>query len=668
MATIANLSIGLSADSAKLKKDLDKASGHSKKWARGQKKQFASVEKSIRGIGVAIAAIGFGAMLRGAAQTAKQLKIMSDLTGVSTTKLQQIAPSLDRAGISTEKYADIIKDVNDKMHDFQQTGGGPMADFFEEIAPKIGLTADAFEKLSGPDALQLYVSSLEKAGLSQEQMTFYMEALASDSTMLLPLIRDNAKGMNEFALATEQALRPEVLKALTDISVGLVTLGTSLRNLIFNAFGPFITILADSLRGLQRFITDFPKAATAVGVLTTAVLALTVAMYANPIGLLVAGLAALVTSAGYVYDKLTLIKDATGSWAEAFTLMSEAVGFAFGTIKAYGERLRLNLALSFNGIKNDWVDLVGEMKIAFAQMVDSFAGTSLGSMLGIEGGNTDAARSNYAAAINGVTDEFVVLMEQQGANEARINAENPALSKLAELLKPAIESNTNLSTGGIFSRGSGGAGAAGGSNKKAKSLAESVTTNLMDKLGLKLGEVKPYVDLATSFVDTLQSSFSTLLKTGDIKGFFTSVLDSFTSNVIDSFTEGLFAPLQESLTTSIGEMFAKIGQAGAGGGGGFLSSAIGWLGGFFGAADGGIVPTTPFSKSYADSVPTMLQPGELVVPKDQVGNFMGGGGGQTFNINVSGDVSRATRSEIVKMMPEIAAGTNMLNRENNVKR
>ena len=62
----------------------------------------------------------------------------------------------------------------------------------------------------------------------------------------------------------------------------------------------------------------------------------------------------------------------------------------------------------------------------------------------------------------------------------------------------------------------------------------------------------------------------------------------------------------------------------------------------------------------------MLQPGELVVPKDQVGNFMngGGGGGQVFNINVTGDVSRLTRKEIVQMMPQIAAGTNALNKEN----
>ena len=38
-----------------------------------------------------------------------------------------------------------------------------------------------------------------------------------------------------------------------------------------------------------------------------------------------------------------------------------------------------------------------------------------------------------------------------------------------------------------------------------------------------------------------------------------------------------------------------------------------------------------------------------------------------FNINVSGDVSRQTRKEIAKMMPEIANGVNANNRENNFR-
>jgi Skp family chaperone for outer membrane proteins len=41
---------------------------------------------------------------------------------------------------------------------------------------------------------------------------------------------------------------------------------------------------------------------------------------------------------------------------------------------------------------------------------------------------------------------------------------------------------------------------------------------------------------------------------------------------------------------------------------------------------------------------------------------------QSFNINVQGDVSRQTRKEIVKMMPEISGGVNKTNKENNYKR
>ena len=63
-----------------------------------------------------------------------------------------------------------------------------MADFFENIAPQVGVTADQFRKLNGADALQLYVSSLQKANVSQNDMTFYLEAIASDASYLLPLL------------------------------------------------------------------------------------------------------------------------------------------------------------------------------------------------------------------------------------------------------------------------------------------------------------------------------------------------------------------------------------------------------------------------------------------------------------------------------------------------
>lgn len=36
---------------------------------------------------------------------------------------------------------------------------------------------------------------MEEAKLSQDQMSFLMESMASDSTLLIPLLKNNAEGM-----------------------------------------------------------------------------------------------------------------------------------------------------------------------------------------------------------------------------------------------------------------------------------------------------------------------------------------------------------------------------------------------------------------------------------------------------------------------------------------
>ncbi|WP_147336795.1 phage tail tape measure protein [Pseudomonas abyssi] len=120
-------------------------------------------------------------------------------------EFQRYAIASDVVGISQEKLADQLKDFTEKVGEFQQTGGGGMKDFFEQIAPQIDLTADAFRGLSGPQALQLYYDSLEKAGASQEQMSFYLESMASDTTALIPLLRDGGAGFKLLGDQAEQA-------------------------------------------------------------------------------------------------------------------------------------------------------------------------------------------------------------------------------------------------------------------------------------------------------------------------------------------------------------------------------------------------------------------------------------------------------------------------------
>jgi hypothetical protein len=58
-------------------------------------------------------------------------------------------------------------------------------------------------------------------------------------------------------------------------------------------------------------------------------------------------------------------------------------------------------------------------------------------------------------------------------------------------------------------------------------------------------------------------------------------------------------------------------------------------------------------------------PGEVVLSKNAVANMNGSGESttQSFNISVQGDVSRQTRREIVKMIPQITSGVNITNKE-----
>ncbi|MDM9594650.1 DUF4214 domain-containing protein [Pseudomonas guariconensis] len=168
-----------------------------------------AISSAFTGIGAASAAAvaGLVAITSRTTEYAQEVKNLAALSNTSVDDFQRLAAGAKTVGIEQEKLSDIYKDMNDRVGEFLARGGGEMADFFKEIAPQVGVTADMFAKLSGPQALQLYYSSLEKAGLSQQQMTTYMEAVADEATALIPLLKDNGQGFRDFGDQAEKAGR-----------------------------------------------------------------------------------------------------------------------------------------------------------------------------------------------------------------------------------------------------------------------------------------------------------------------------------------------------------------------------------------------------------------------------------------------------------------------------
>ncbi|EGB96813.1 tail tape measure protein [Pseudomonas sp. TJI-51] len=183
---------------------MDKAERSSEKWRKQVEKSAKAVGTAI-GAGLATGITAITAMTVSAINSATEVAKLASVANVSTADFQKLATGAKTVGVEQDKLADILKDVNDKVGDFLNTGGGAMKDFFDQIAPKVGVTADQFRNLSGSQALGLYVSSLEKAKVSQSDMTFYMEAIANDATVLLPLLRNNAEGFKRFGDAAEAA-------------------------------------------------------------------------------------------------------------------------------------------------------------------------------------------------------------------------------------------------------------------------------------------------------------------------------------------------------------------------------------------------------------------------------------------------------------------------------
>ena len=251
---IGALSVKITADASGVKDGIA-AAGDALKV--GEKQIRKSADKFVKwgAAGVAAAAAVTAAMVKMNLSTIKELRVIAEAADMTVAAFQRGAFAADKFGISQEKYGDILKDVNDRVGDFLITGAGPMVDFFETIAPKVGITAKAFKDLSGEQSLALYVKTLEDAGVSQQEMTFFMEAMSSESTKLIPLLKDNAAELEKMKKRAE-----DLGIGLTETQVamaGLASQELSDTSAQFKGLTQLITIeLSPILIAVSRHFTD----------------------------------------------------------------------------------------------------------------------------------------------------------------------------------------------------------------------------------------------------------------------------------------------------------------------------------------------------------------------------------------------------------------------------
>jgi hypothetical protein len=355
-SVIGSLRVNLGLDSAQFERGAKRMDAP----LRQMRKQFMAISAVAATTATALAGLTVGV-----AANAQEIDNFARVGNTAPEVFQRWAAGARTVGIEQDKLSDILKDMNDRVGDFAATGGGPMADFFENIAPQVGVTAASFRNLSGAQGLQLFVSSLEQANLTQAEMTFYMEAMAGDSTRLLPLLRDNAAAMDGFgesAASLGVILDQDAIASLRKTSLAIAQVGTAftgMANRIAVQVAPSLEALANGFvasmqeGGLLRGVTDaiinnLDRLAVYAGVAVTAfgtyyVGALVAARIATfslagsltllRTALIRTGIGALVVIAGELVLRFMRLMESAGGFGAALGLLKNVAVEVFDRIK-----------------------------------------------------------------------------------------------------------------------------------------------------------------------------------------------------------------------------------------------------------------------------------------------------------------------------------------------
>lgn len=271
-ASLGRLTLDLVARTASFSEPLSKAERQARNSGKGIAESMDVASIAVKGLSLAVGGLSVAGMVAYSEKVinaGNDIQRFSKLANASVSQFQYYAKGAETAGISIESFADKMKDMQDRIGDFQQTGGGPLADFFTNIAPRIGVTIQQFQKLSGPEALQLFYNSLEKAGASANDMKFYMEQIISDSSLLIPLLEKNGQGFKfwgDAAQKTSAIMSDDMVKSLAEAKVNLQLLDLQWQGLQATLINDAIPVIEAIAENWDKVEAGAAALATVVGV------------------------------------------------------------------------------------------------------------------------------------------------------------------------------------------------------------------------------------------------------------------------------------------------------------------------------------------------------------------------------------------------------------------
>lgn len=593
------------------------------------KKEAAQVGRAI-GFALAGAGAGIAAMVASSVNAAREIKNLSAIANTSAGEFQRFAFGADMVGISQEKLADILKDMSDRVGDFITTGAGPMADFFEQIAPRVGVTAEQFRNLSGRDGLLLFVDSLEKANLSQSEMIFFMEAMASDSSALLPLLRDNGEEMGRLGDQADRlgkVLSDVEIDQLEEVKTATDALGAAWSGASNTLVAELIPTINTATGALVEFSDDGEFAAETAGRIATAV---------KSLAAVAIGAAAAVELIGKSIGGLTAAANAAiegTTWYEALfpPLLARRIASNFDEVQSVADSATDDLAETSRRYATLLDKLWNPEPPAERGVLEGmFADLELPQIASLsggrrEGGGDDKVKSVLPSRNDFDTSWIEELEEGFGAAAGYVANTRTEVERLEGRIAEVRE----LSAEGFFAAGTD-------AEVLARLEADLAAAREREAEAAK-GDIGELTEFATQASRNAQDILAQNLKDG-FAGGARGIMDQFTNMISDLVAEAIAADLGKRL----------FGEEGVGSGGGWVGAAAKFAGSFFGggrAKGGGVNAGVTYGINELEPEYFTPSTSGMVVPLSKMGG-RGGGVSVTQNISVSGRVDQRTASQL----------------------
>jgi hypothetical protein len=201
-----------------------------------------------------------------------------------------------------------------------------------------------------------------------------------------------------------------------------------------------------------------------------------VGLFAVRGALIATGIGAFIVGAGLLVNQLLLLIERTGGFGVALGLLKDVALGVWDKIQAGGEVLYYGLALTFGNIQDAWITTIGALQLSWGRFVDSVAGSQIGGMMGIEGGNESSAQVLLSAQINANSTSNYELEASLRAAQARISGTTAGMAELRAAMADAsdeILTGAN-STEDLTAQLNAATRSVGGTSSAARKSAESI--------------------------------------------------------------------------------------------------------------------------------------------------------------------------------------------------